>query len=91
MTKLTHTWYVSFRPRKPPAKESHGRRIAESFPSQAEAKNYTRSKLAQGQHDIIAGTLNPHLPKRTIAPSLVVQWLEEPEEPQSHVAEKAAN
>jgi hypothetical protein len=27
-----------------------------------------------------AGTLNPHLPKRTIAPTQMLEWLEEPDE-----------
>ena len=27
---------------------------------------------------VSAGTLNPHLPKRTISPRLIPEWLEEP-------------
>jgi hypothetical protein len=29
---------------------------------------------------VSAGTLNPHLPKRTIAPAQMFEWLEEPDE-----------
>jgi hypothetical protein len=35
--------------------------------------------LAETQH-VIAGTLNPYLPKRTIAPAQMLEWLEEPDE-----------
>jgi hypothetical protein len=30
--------------------------------------------------NITAGTLNPHLPKRTIAPMQIPDWIEEPNE-----------
>jgi hypothetical protein len=35
--------------------------------------------LAETQN-VSAGTLNPHLPKRTIASAQLLQWLEEPDE-----------
>jgi hypothetical protein len=35
--------------------------------------------LAETQN-VSAGTLNPHLPKRTIAPAQMLEWLEEPDE-----------
>jgi hypothetical protein len=30
--------------------------------------------------NVSAGTLNPHLPKRTIASAHILEWLQEPEE-----------
>jgi hypothetical protein len=30
--------------------------------------------------NVSAGTLNPHLPKRTIAPAQMLEWLEEPDD-----------
>jgi hypothetical protein len=30
--------------------------------------------------NVTAGTLNPHLPKRTIAAAQMLEWLEEPDE-----------
>jgi len=30
--------------------------------------------------NVTAGTLNPHLPKRTIAAKQMLEWLEEPDE-----------
>lgn len=91
MAKLVHTWYVSFRPHKRIPANSYCRRMARSFPNEAEAKNYTRSQIAQGQHDITAGTLNPHLPKRTIPPSLVTRWLTEPDEARGQPIKNAVN
>jgi hypothetical protein len=35
--------------------------------------------LADTQH-VTAGTLNPHLPKRTIASAQILGWLEETDE-----------
>ncbi len=40
-------------------------RATKTFPDEREAK---------------AGTLNPHLPKRTIAAAQILEWLEEPDE-----------
>jgi hypothetical protein len=34
--------------------------------------------LAETQN-VTAGTLNPYLPKRTIAPAQMLEWLEEPD------------
>jgi hypothetical protein len=45
----------------------------------SEAKKFARAKLAETQN-VSAGTLNPHLPKRTIAATQVLEWLEEPDE-----------
>jgi hypothetical protein len=34
-----------------------------------------------GRHaNVSAGTLNPHLPKRTIAATQMLEWLEEPDD-----------
>ena len=71
------TWYVSFE-LPPPEKRGHGR-ATETFPNEQEAKQFARAKLALTLN-ISAGTLNPHLPKRAIAPIEIPEWLEEPDE-----------
>ena len=71
--KLRGTWYVSYEP--PPGKRQHAR-MTETFPNEREAKKFARAKLAQ---NVSAGTLNPLLPKRTIAATQMIEWLEEPE------------
>jgi hypothetical protein len=70
------TWYVSFE-----AKElTHGKRahvrLAESFQTEQEAKAFAKAKLADGPN-VSAGTLNPHLPKRTISSQQLLDWLDE--------------
>jgi hypothetical protein len=38
---------------------------------------FARAKLIDTPN-VTAGTLNPHLPKRTIAATQILEWLEEP-------------
>ena len=73
------TWYVSFEPRKLPGKRGHSR-ATERFPNEFEAKKVAKAKLADTKN-VSAGTLNPHLPKRTIASTQIVQWLLELDDP----------
>jgi hypothetical protein len=70
-------WYVSFElPRK--GKRSFAR-ATETFLNEREAKQFARAKLADTLN-IRAGTLNPHLPKWTIATVQIPDWVEEPDE-----------
>jgi hypothetical protein len=74
--KKQDLWYVSFelpRGKRPFA------RGTETFPDEREAKQFARAKLDHTLN-ITAGTLNPHLPKRTIAPMQISQWIEESNE-----------
>ena len=72
------TWYVSFGPRKRPGKRGHYR-ATERFPNEREAKKFARAKLVDTLN-VSAGTLNPHLPKRTVAATQMLEWLDEPDE-----------
>jgi hypothetical protein len=54
-------------------------RVTKAFRSERDAKAFARTKLAEGLN-VIAGTLNPHLPKRTIASTQLRGWLNEPNE-----------
>ena len=63
--KSRGTWYVSFELRR--QKRTHTR-ATETFPNELEAKKFARAKLVEAPN-VTAGTLNPHLPKRTIAQS----------------------
>jgi hypothetical protein len=49
------------------------------YPAEVEAKKFAKTKLVDTPN-VGAGTLNPHLRKRTIAPTLMLEWLEEPGE-----------
>jgi hypothetical protein len=57
----------------------NGARAAETFPNELEAKKFAKAKLVDTPN-VSAGTLNPHLPKRTIAATQMLEWLEEPGE-----------
>jgi hypothetical protein len=70
------TWYASFE--LPRGKRAHAR-ATETFPNEREAKKFARAKLVDSPN-VSAGTLNPHLPKRTIAATQMLEWLEEPDE-----------
>ena len=72
--KSQGTWYVSFERRW--GKREHTR-ATETFPNEREAKKFARAKLAETKK-VSAGTLNPYLPKRTIASAQILGWLEEP-------------
>jgi hypothetical protein len=74
---ITNTWYVTFevpRTGKPPAWRRS--RATVTFQNEFEAKEFARTKVAEGLN-VSAGTINPHLPKRTIAPTGIHRWLEE--------------
>jgi hypothetical protein len=75
--KSRGTWYVSFD--LPWARRGRHARATETLPNEREAKNFTRAKLAEARN-VSAGTLNPHLPKRTIASAQMLEWLDEPDE-----------
>jgi len=70
------TWYVSF---ELPRGKRARLRATETFRSELEAKKFARAKLVDTLN-VSAGTLNPHLPKRTIAATQMLEWLEEPDE-----------
>jgi hypothetical protein len=71
--KSQGTWYVSFE--LPRGKRNHAR-MTETFTNEREAKIFARAKLVDTPN-VTAGTLNPHLPKRTIAATQILEWLEE--------------
>jgi hypothetical protein len=72
------TWYVSFEPKQPLSGNArHHPRVTEPFRNEQEAKVFAKTKLADGRN-VSAGTLNPHQPKRTIAPAQIPDWLNEP-------------
>src|SRR6201999_39456 len=75
--KSQGTWYVSFE--LPRGKRTLAR-ATEKFPNEREAKKFARAKLIDTPN-VTAGTLNPHLPKRTIAATQIVQWLEQADGP----------
>jgi hypothetical protein len=77
--KSQGTWFVSFElPQHEQRSHSHTR-ATETFPNEQEAKKFARAKLAETLY-VNAGTINPHLPKRTVASTQLLDWLEELDE-----------
>jgi hypothetical protein len=76
--KSRGAWYVSF---ELPGRKRGLARATETFPNEREAKQFARAKLVDTPN-VTAGTLNPHLPKRTIAARQILEWLEQADEPQ---------
>ena len=67
-------WYVSFALRDPDAGHRRFPRHTRTFASEHQAKAFASSLLNEAQ-DITAGTINPHLPRRVIAPAALAAWL----------------
>jgi hypothetical protein len=74
--KIANTWYVAIS--IPGKKEKAGNysRRSRTFASETDAKLYAVAKIAEGV-ELSAGTLNPVVPKRTIGPLQIEQWLSE--------------
>jgi hypothetical protein len=72
------TWYVSFEPKERLPGQRALIRKTETFPNERDAKAFAKAKLIDGSN-INVGTLNPHLPKRTITSRQLVDWLNEPD------------
>jgi hypothetical protein len=70
------TWYVSFEPKVRAPGQRAFIRQTETFRNEQDAKAFARAKLADGSN-INVGTLNPHLPKRTITSGQLLDWLNE--------------
>ena len=71
------TWYVSYRSNIARRHEGDGHRIVratQKFKTEAEAKTFAQVIIAEGW-SAIAGTLNPHKPKRTIASTQILDWI----------------
>jgi hypothetical protein len=70
-------WYVSYRSNIMPKHEHEERRSVRAtrkFKAEAEAKQFAQEIIEQGW-SAIAGTLNPHTPKKTIASTRILDWI----------------
>jgi hypothetical protein len=70
-------WYVSYRSNIAPKHDSEDRRCVRAtrkFKAEAEARQFANEIVAKGW-SAIAGTLNPHTPKRTVASTQILDWI----------------
>jgi hypothetical protein len=74
-----HSWYVSYRSNIKPASAAESvRRVVRAtrkFKTEADAKQFARKIIAEGW-SAIAGTLNPHTPKKTISSKEILAWID---------------
>ena len=70
-------WYVSYRSNISPKRDAAERRCVRAtrkFKAEADAKRFAREIIESGW-SAIAGTLNPHTPKKTIASTQILDWI----------------
>jgi len=72
-------WYVSYRSNILPKHDGDERkpvRAARRFKSEAEAREFALEIIGSGW-SAIAGTINPHKPKKTISSRAILAWIKE--------------
>ena len=70
-------WYVSYRSNIMPNRDREERRFVRAtrkFKAEAEAKQFAQEIIEKGW-SAIAGTLNPHTPKKTVASTQILDWI----------------
>lgn len=69
-------WYVSYRSNIIPQRKNEERcvRATRRFKAEAEAKQFAQEIIKNGW-SAIAGTLNPHIPKKTIPSTKILDWI----------------
>src|SRR5450631_1982171 len=78
-TIIANHWYVSIdRPilRRPTSLRAPSPRQSKSFPTEIEAKQFARAMLSEG-FKVMAGTMNPHLPRRLVVASEIDRWIDD--------------
>lgn len=69
------TWYVSYVARG----DVSGYRVQRAtrrFTSEDEARRFARARFEAGDKTLIAGTINPIMPKRIIPSSAIPDWID---------------
>jgi hypothetical protein len=70
-------WYVSYRSNIAPRREPGARRCVRAtrkFKAEADARQFAQEMIEKGW-SAIAGTLNPHTPKKTVSSSRILDWI----------------
>lgn len=71
-------WYVSYCPDDGPDGASRRVRVTRRFRSETEAKQFAQ-EIISSNHTVLAGTLNPHKPRRVVGSHSVLDWIAERE------------
>jgi hypothetical protein len=77
--EMPDVWYVTFEVHKRGTlQERRSPRATRTFATERAAREFARTKFNEGLI-VYAGTLNPHLPRRTIPSNDVPGWLDDPQ------------
>jgi hypothetical protein len=78
--EMPYAWYVTFEVHeRGTLQRRRSPRATKTFETEKEAREFARAKFNEGLI-VHAGTLNPHLPRRTIPSSEVPGWLDDQRE-----------
>jgi hypothetical protein len=73
---MNHTWYITYEvPTDGTQLRRRHPRLTRTFETEAAAKDFARTKFNDGLI-VTAGTVNPHLPRVSIASAETPAWLE---------------
>ena len=68
------TWYVSYATSGDVSAE-RAHRSTKNFADEAEARAFARTRFEAGDRTLVAGTINPVVPKRVIPSAGIPDWL----------------
>ena len=73
-SEMSPTWYVTVEVRPGVLPRPRSPRLTSTFETEAEAKNFARTKLREGRI-VFAGTINPFTPRRTVPSHVIATWV----------------
>ena len=76
---MSPTWYVTVEVRSGTLPRPRSPRLTSTFETEAEAKNFARTKLREGLM-VFAGTINPFTPRRTVPSHDIAAWVADEQE-----------
>ena len=77
--QMSPTWYVTVEVRPGALPRPRSPRLTSTFETEAEAKNFARTKLREGRM-VFAGTINPFTPRRTVPSHDIAAWVADEQE-----------
>ena len=78
-SEMSPTWYVTVEVRPGALPRPRSPRLTSTFETEAEAKNFARTKLREGRI-LFAGTINPFTPRRTVPSHDLAAWAADEQE-----------
>ena len=69
-------WYVSYCSDDAPDGASRRVRLTRRFRTETEAKRFAQ-EIINSNHAVLAGTLNPHTPRRVVGSDSILDWIAE--------------